>query len=151
MIIFSNFLTIKPLSNNGGGGFDAYVFPEWSTILGWFIFSLCIIPIPLVYIVTYIREYRSIKNGKIFRSMKSMDDDDDQMEKPGYLKALSETNKPDEEWGPMKSANQHGLYKHLNDIESNNEIDYDLSRSSIVTNDKDFDEKYLSKMTKLTP
>lgn len=146
MIIASNILTTKPLSNTGGGGFDAYVYPEWSTILGWFIFSLCIIPIPLVYVVTYIREYRSLKSTKAIQPSS-----DDEMEKPAYLKALSEVNQPDADWGPMKSVNQHGLYKHLNDIESDNEIDYDLSRSSIVTKEKDFDEKYFPKMKSLTP
>ena len=65
VIIFSNILTSKPLSDDSGGGFDAYVFPQWSTILGWFMFAICVIPIPLVYIVTYIREYRSINDEKV--------------------------------------------------------------------------------------
>jgi hypothetical protein len=48
------------MENGAGGGFEAYIYPEWSTIVGWLIFAGCIIPIPLVYIVSYIREYRAI-------------------------------------------------------------------------------------------
>jgi hypothetical protein len=50
-------LTAKPLSNGAGAGFDAYVYPQWSTIVGWCIFVACIIPIPLVFIVNYFQEY----------------------------------------------------------------------------------------------
>ena len=57
VITFSKLLTAQPLSNNAGGGFAAYVYPQWSTIAGWFIFVFCIIPIPLVYLINYIREY----------------------------------------------------------------------------------------------
>jgi hypothetical protein len=44
------------MSNGAGGGFDAYVYPEWSTAVGWMIFIACIIPIPLVFFVTYFQE-----------------------------------------------------------------------------------------------
>jgi hypothetical protein len=53
------------MSNGAGAGFDAYVYPEWSTIAGWLIFVGCIIPIPLVYIVNYIREYISAGRKEI--------------------------------------------------------------------------------------
>jgi hypothetical protein len=58
-------LTAKPLSNKAGAGFDAYVFPQWSTIAGWCIFVACIIPIPLVFIVKYFREYFSLRRKEI--------------------------------------------------------------------------------------
>jgi len=48
------------MKNEASAGFDLYVFPEWSTIVGWFIFAGCILPIPLVYIVNYIKEYLNI-------------------------------------------------------------------------------------------
>ncbi len=40
---------------------------------------------------------------------------------------------PRDDWGPMKSINHYGLYRHLNEVESGNEIDVDLTRSSIIT------------------
>jgi hypothetical protein len=55
------------LKNEANGGFEAYVYPEWSTIVGWFIFAGCIIPIPLVYIVNYIKEYQNIGLNNIVR------------------------------------------------------------------------------------
>jgi hypothetical protein len=57
VITFSSLINSKPLSNNAGGGFDAYVYPDWSIIVGWCIFAGCIIPIPLVFIINYFREY----------------------------------------------------------------------------------------------
>jgi hypothetical protein len=65
VISFSNFVTGKPLINNGGAGFDEYVYPEWSRIAGWFIFVGCIIPIPIVYVINYIQEYRSIDHREV--------------------------------------------------------------------------------------
>jgi hypothetical protein len=67
IITFSNLIGSKRMANGAGGGFEAYVYPEWSTIVGWFIFVGCIIPIPLVYIVNYIKEYRAIVLGRIVR------------------------------------------------------------------------------------
>jgi hypothetical protein len=64
IITFSNLLTSTTMSNNPGAGFEAYVFPQWSTILGWCIFVACIIPIPLVYIVNYFREYFALRRTK---------------------------------------------------------------------------------------
>lgn len=60
IIIFSKLITAKPLSNNESAGFEKYQFPDWSTIIGWFIFVGCIIPIPLVYVIKYIEEFRAI-------------------------------------------------------------------------------------------
>ncbi len=64
IITFSNLLTAKTMSNNAGAGFDAYVYPKWSTIAGWCIFVACIIPIPLVFVVNYFREYFSLGRTK---------------------------------------------------------------------------------------
>ncbi len=55
------------MENQANGGFEAYVYPKWSTIVGWFIFAGCIIPIPLVYIVNYIKEYQNIGLKDIVR------------------------------------------------------------------------------------
>ncbi len=62
IITVSNLLNAKPISNGASGGFDAYVFPEWSTILGWIICVVSIIPIPLVFIVNYYREYVALNH-----------------------------------------------------------------------------------------
>ena len=51
------------MSNGAGGGFPAYEYPQWSSVLGWFIFAACILPIPLVYLINYIKEFRSF-NGR---------------------------------------------------------------------------------------
>ena len=53
--------------NEVGAGYNRYEYPSWSQVLGWFIFVLCIIPIPLVYLVNYIKEYRSIEVKEIVR------------------------------------------------------------------------------------
>lgn len=63
VIVLSKLITARPLSNGAGGGFAAYVYPEWSNIAGWLIFALCIIPIPLVFIINYIREYMALGRG----------------------------------------------------------------------------------------
>ena len=54
----------------------------------------------------------------------------------------------------MKSVNQYGLYQHLNEIDSNNDIDYDLTRSSMPTKDtfdENINENYFSKLYEHTP
>lgn len=58
IITFSKLFTAEALSNNAGGGFDAYVYPRWSTIVGWFIFVGCIISILLVFIINYMSVVR---------------------------------------------------------------------------------------------
>ena len=60
------------MKNGSGGGFPAYEYPQWSTILGWFIFVGCIIPIPLVYLVNYIKEYRAIEVKEIVSDVISL-------------------------------------------------------------------------------
>jgi hypothetical protein len=35
----------------------------------------------------------------------------------------------------MKSVNHYGLYKHLNEVESVDDIDFDLTRTSLITRD----------------
>jgi len=60
VITFTKLINSAPMKNGASAGFEVYVYPEWSTIVGWFIFAGCIIPIPLVYIVNYIKEYRNI-------------------------------------------------------------------------------------------
>ena len=53
-------ISAEPMINKEGAGFEKYQYPQWSTILGWFIFIGCIIPIPLVYLVNYIKEYKRL-------------------------------------------------------------------------------------------
>jgi len=48
------------MKSAAGSGYPEYIFPQWTNILGWFIFAFCLIPIPLVYLVNYIREYRAL-------------------------------------------------------------------------------------------
>jgi len=67
IIIFSKLITSAPLKIGASGGYEAYQYPQSSTILGWFIFIACIIPIPLVYLVNYIKEYQAIRLLKIVR------------------------------------------------------------------------------------
>lgn len=111
LITFSKLITAKALSNNAGGGFDAYVYPQWSTIVGWLIFISCIIPIPIVFIVNYIREYIALGSAK-----------DNFSEKPRYIQAFTENNSPRFDWGPKKKINQYGLYSHLNRVETKTEL-----------------------------
>lgn len=56
----SNLINSAPLEESARGGFPDYKYPRWSTILGWFIFVGCIIPIPTVFLVRYIQQYRRI-------------------------------------------------------------------------------------------
>lgn len=55
------------MTNNESAGYEKYQFPEWSTIIGWFIFAGCVVPIPLVYVVNYIKEYRAIRFHQMVR------------------------------------------------------------------------------------
>ncbi len=127
------------MSNNAGGGYKSYVYPEWSTIVGWFIFLICLIPIPLVYVITYIREYRSIDSDEVKStipdSQEYLVDDNYYSMKPRYLEALNRTNLPRNDWGPMKSVNHYGLYKHLSDSsqslnDDNNYFEENLNNES---------------------
>jgi hypothetical protein len=127
------------MSNNAGGGYQSYVYPEWSTIVGWFIFIICLIPIPLVYVMTYIREYRSIDSEEVKSiipdSQEYLVDDNYYSMKPRYLEALNRTNLPRNDWGPMKSVNHYGLYKHLSDSsqslnDDNNYFEENLNNES---------------------
>lgn len=60
VLTITNFLNTAPLRDGAAGGFDAYEYPRWTEILGWLIFVCCNISIPLVFILTYIQQYRSI-------------------------------------------------------------------------------------------
>jgi hypothetical protein len=55
------------MENDPSAGFPKYRYPEWSQIIGWFIFAACIVPIPLVYIINYIKEYLDIRLKTIVR------------------------------------------------------------------------------------
>ncbi|CAF1391258.1 unnamed protein product [Adineta steineri] len=125
VIILSKLLTAEPMKNNEGAGFEAYEYPQWSTILGWLIFVGCIIPIPIVYIYNYIKEYKNIGLKQIANPIgvgngNELVEDNDYMKQPRYLEALTQNNSPRDDWGPKKRVNQYGLYAHLRKIEINN-------------------------------
>ncbi|CAF3963463.1 unnamed protein product [Adineta steineri] len=136
IIIFSKLISSKRMTIGAGGGFDEYIYPEWSVIIGWIIFLLCILPIPLVYLISYINEYRSTKNNESSKSLVSDSrdyfvNDDDYTIKPRYIEAITENNSPRDDWGPIKSVNHYGLYRHLKEAAIISEIDFDLTRASV--------------------
>ncbi|CAF1493281.1 unnamed protein product [Adineta steineri] len=136
IIIFSKLISSKRMTIGAGGGFDEYIYPEWSVIIGWIIFLLCILPIPLVYLISYINEYRSTKNNESSKSLVSDSrdyfvNDDDYTIKPRYIEAITENNSPRDDWGPIKSVNHYGLYRQLKEAAIISEIDFDLTRASV--------------------
>lgn len=48
------------MKSSAGSGYPEYIFPQWTIIVGWIIFAVCLIPIPLFFLVNYIREYRAL-------------------------------------------------------------------------------------------
>lgn len=60
ILTISNLINSAPLKEDARAGYPAYEYPRWSTILGWCIFVVCVIPIPLVFIISYIRQYRKL-------------------------------------------------------------------------------------------
>jgi len=103
------------LVDKASGGFAEYVYPRWSTILGWFIFAFCILPIPLVFVISYIKQYRKIAAQKYSRT------------KPVYLAALTANTLPGDTWGPRRRIHQYGVYAHLQDKSSNNDMIFQQS------------------------
>ncbi|CAF4518695.1 unnamed protein product, partial [Rotaria sp. Silwood2] len=127
VIILSNLLSAKRMSNSGGGGYESYVYPYWSAIVGWCIFVACIIPIPLVFIVNYIREYFRLGRRRTIRTIISLTENDNHyynkyFEKGRYIEAFTQNNSPRYDWGPKKIVNHYGLYAHLKSVESNKNI-----------------------------
>jgi len=55
------------MKNGASAGFEAYEYPRWSQVVGWLIFVGCIIPIPLVYLVNYIKEFQKIGLRQLVR------------------------------------------------------------------------------------
>jgi hypothetical protein len=49
-------------------------------------------------------------------------ENNDYLDKPRYLEAITENNSPRYDWGPKKRINHYGLYAHLNALQSNNDI-----------------------------
>lgn len=80
-------------------------------------------------------------------------DDNDYTIKPRYLEAFTQNNLPRDDWGPMKSVYHYGLYKHLNEIESVDEIDFDLTRTSVLTRDDNdnFEDQICEKNVRKIP
>ncbi|CAF3552794.1 unnamed protein product [Rotaria sp. Silwood1] len=151
VITFSNLLGAKRMSNSAGAGYEAYIYPDWSMVVGWCIFVACIIPIPLVFIVNYIREYFALGQRGIIRKIDSSIDNDlyyynKYFEKPRYMEAFTQNNSPRYDWGPKKSANHYGLYAHLKSIRSNESMVLDAltkSRTNGYLNES-FQEDYIT-------
>ena len=108
------------LKVKGHDRMNDYIYPSWSNYVGWLILIFSLLPIPLVYLINYLKEYRSMKS-----------ENDDEM--ACYLKSFKEINLPRDDWGPLKSVNQYGLYCHLNQVKSCDENDFEVSRTSLVT------------------
>ncbi|CAF1682399.1 unnamed protein product, partial [Adineta ricciae] len=118
IIIVTKLIGAEPMINKEGAGFEKYQYPQWSTILGWFIFIGCVIPIPLVYLVSYIKEYQRLGLQQIAKpigieSDNHLHEGNNYLEKPRCLAAITENNSPRFDWGPKKRINQYGLYAHL--------------------------------------
>ncbi|CAF3041340.1 unnamed protein product [Rotaria socialis] len=128
IITITKLISAEPIKLGAGGGFPEYIFPRWSTILGWFIFVFCIIPIPLVFLVNYIKECLSLRAAK--RNPKSPIQNN--VPKPIYLHALTENNSPSEDWGPKRKENQIGLYQRKKEPFDNHGIPLE-----ILTGDSD--------------
>ena len=81
------------------------------------------------------------------------DDNDDCAMQPRYLEAFTQNNLPRHDWGPMKSVNHYGFYKHLCDDDSVDNIDFDLTRKSVVSRleSQNLDDNYVpdKSMTKM--
>jgi hypothetical protein len=43
-------------------------------------------------------------------------EDNDYLETPTYLEAITKNNSPRDDWGPKKRINHYGLYAHLNTL-----------------------------------
>lgn len=131
IITILNLLNTTTLKDEATGGFDEYVYPKWSVILGWMIFVCCVIPVPLIFVLNYIREYRKIPPQPtvcsliysslflfLFHEQKKTIPTaaNNYQPVPRYLAAFTENNSPAEDWGPKKRANHYGAYAHLNDL-----------------------------------
>lgn len=114
----SNILNSSPLKESARGGFADYEYPRWSTILGWFIFVGCVIPIPIVFLVRYIEQYRRIAAQRRVGILHSNNPPNPILgnqspSTPIYLAALAANNSPSETWGPRRRKDQQGIYAHL--------------------------------------
>ncbi|CAF3280628.1 unnamed protein product [Rotaria socialis] len=111
-ITILNFMNTQSLKDGAGGGFDEYVYPKWSAILGWIIFAFCILPIPVCYILNYIQEYRKLSRRSLIESTPS--NYGNFSSRYRFLRAFKANNSPSDDWGPKKKVNQYGDYAHLN-------------------------------------
>ena len=59
-------------------------------------------------------------------------EENEHLTRPRYLEAFRRNNLPRDDWGPLHSDDHYGLYRHLNDIASISEVDFDLTRASVV-------------------
>ncbi|CAF1501256.1 unnamed protein product, partial [Didymodactylos carnosus] len=86
--------------------------------IGWIIFAICIIPIPIVFIVNYIKEYRKLTRETIsapinHRTHNHLVTGQNYVERPRYLEAFTRNNEPADDWGPKRDADHIGPYAHL--------------------------------------
>ncbi|CAF1230667.1 unnamed protein product [Adineta steineri] len=135
ILTITNLLNSAPLKTEAGGGFEAYEFPTWSTVLGWLIFVVCVIPIPLVFIISYIQQYRRLAAERLING--NPDNADGSSPTPLYLAAFRENNLPADTWGPRKRIHHYGAYAHLNNRKPKNDLSIQQNfskRSSPIDN-----------------
>ena len=109
VISLSNLLGAKRMFNGAGAGYQAYEYPPWSSVLGWCIFACCVMPIPLVYFINYIQEYRSLSSRSMLKFRSE--------ERPRFLEAIRQNHSPRLDWGPKRKANHVGIYAHLSSVD----------------------------------
>ncbi|CAF1573385.1 unnamed protein product [Didymodactylos carnosus] len=113
VVIISSLIQAKPLKS------ENYLFPTWSIAIGWIIFILCIIPIPIAYVVNYIKEYQQLRREESSVAISHGTDDhlnytQNYEEKPRYLQAFLRNNAPADDWGPKK---EYESYRSLSTFE----------------------------------
>jgi SNF family Na+-dependent transporter len=98
-----------------------YQFPQWTLGVGWTIFTVCIIGMPIYYLYQYIQSFHYVRKHRISSDT----------EVPDYIRAFRLTNKPTLGWGPRDSKNRTGPYANLpatNGVIDNNAYDPEMNR-----------------------
>lgn len=67
VITIANLATSTELVAEEGAGYPEYIYPKWSTAVGWIIFAICILPVPSFFIYTYVKEYQYLSAEKQVR------------------------------------------------------------------------------------
>ncbi|CAF0763036.1 unnamed protein product [Adineta ricciae] len=132
ILTVTNLLNAQPLEAAAGAGFEAYQYPTWSTILGWFIFAFCILPVPLVFVVSYIKQYRKL-SAEQSNAIAAEDQTTGNPTKPSplYIRALRLNNEPAETWGPRRRGDRTGVYANQK-VDNNIPVERPPSKQSSI-------------------